>query len=272
MTYNELYPSQAGTWNPTKISIAVNTDYEQEIKQCLLFAFTDTTNLTSEDIETYMPKVNEVWEKAEKISTSKLSNYADENKNFVVFSPEYTIPFLYDRNNVIGQSLTNTVAIDFYVNYKEEQKNVILSDNFMKNTALRRASYNDALSSGYLKYSDWSVNIVDLSEEQKAEIAENSVSYEEPIETEDATEEEPISEQETETTVKTEQETDIEETIEEEVDDLENDVSEQSDVESSQDEEAEEESIFSLGQFVIAVLVFFFVIMTVSFFCAWAFV
>jgi hypothetical protein len=249
MTYNELYPysNQAETWNPTKISIAVNTDYEQEIKQCLLFAFADTTNLTSEDIETYMPKVNEVWEKAEKISTSKLSNYADENKNFVVFSPEYTIPFLYDRNNVIGQSLTNTVVIDFYVNYKEEQKNVILSDNFMKNTALRRASYNDALSGGYLKYSDWSVNIVDLSEEQKAEIAENSVLYEEPIETEDVAEEEPIlpilEEQETETTVETEQETDIDE----EAEDLENDVSEQSDVESSQDEEAEEESMFSLG-------------------------
>lgn len=190
-TYIELYPDKySNIFNEEdKVKIAVIEGYELETKAQFLITFAGTTNITDDDIKEYMPKVNKLYEMAEKININDIRNFADneENNIYIIIAPEYISSSTYGRSII---SLGTAIRINYYVNYVQNREDVdllndiILQDKFMKKSLLRRDNYNGHYYSGIFSNSDWTITTIPVSLELKNKILENTTIKEKSILTE----------------------------------------------------------------------------------------
>lgn len=170
-TYDETYNIKTSL-DDKNITIYALKGYESEIKQVILIAIADTSNITEKEVDEYMPLVNTIYNKMEIVDD--LSKFVNDNPhgNYIVLAPEmYLNDKIYYNTDEI--TIPSTVNINVYMNYKEEFEYLIHSNKFQKYTSLRidGKQYN----SGYLYRADYTIEIIELPSDIIKKISENNI-------------------------------------------------------------------------------------------------
>lgn len=112
----------------------VDTHYEKEIKTTMIMALSGKSNITQKDVDAYSDFINRVWDKANKTDDVD-SLLAGNIENKIIITTEQKM-YLNDNNQPL--SFSNTVAVKYTVNYKENLDYIIYDEKFISETVLRR--------------------------------------------------------------------------------------------------------------------------------------
>lgn len=137
-TYKECYPGaddSSSSFAKKQILLCVDTRYEKEIKATMLMAMAGKCDITDEDAKKYMPFINTVWDKAEKIDSSDVLGKSDL-KNKIFLTAEWEVIF---DSGLEKLYMGNTVAKKYTVGCKEEFSDIVKGPKFMRKLGIRRA-------------------------------------------------------------------------------------------------------------------------------------
>lgn len=155
--FSECYTSSSkGDLSSDLVQLAVDTDYEKEIKTTLLISLSGHTNVTKEDAEKYMPTVNAVWDKAQKLDDVDiiLSDTKSVGDLLILTTENKAIN---NATNLKALSLTNTVFVDYTAEYKEGLEYIVKDEYFMKHSGLRRDGVDKYTDGELFCHSDWTI-------------------------------------------------------------------------------------------------------------------
>jgi len=157
MTFKNFYTmSGKGNIKNEVPLVCVDTSLENEIKTVMIMALAQKTHITPDDVAEWEGVVNKVWEKAEKVEDANtfMQNEIDSKTPKILFTAEYKKPL---NSNIRQLTLTNTVAIEYTLEYKEDVS-FAYNDNIMSKTGLRSAKKPNFYNGEILKYADYTVS------------------------------------------------------------------------------------------------------------------
>lgn len=158
-TFQQIYPKASSySYMDQQINVVLDKNYEKEIRQVLLMQITNKDNPTSEDYAANKKRIDEIWDKLEKVPDAQA--YLEENDYAIVITAEYNV-----LSGECPVSFSPTVGINMYMNYKDGYEEVAQDIVIMKKACIRQISYNGVYRKSNMKNTDWTLNIVPLNED-----------------------------------------------------------------------------------------------------------
>lgn len=151
----------------TPIKIAIVDGFEDETKSQFILTLSEKNYLSEDDIKQYSETANKLYDMCEKIDIDNFETFTSdlENKMYIIICPEY----MYKSAEYFCPiSLGNSIGLTYYVNYKNDERdllnNIVLTNDFMIDTLLRRDNFCDRFYKGIFRGSDWTINYIPYSD------------------------------------------------------------------------------------------------------------